>query len=129
MPKANPHPYVRVQALIERIGPLWQEAMGLGHYDIRHKFLDAVHNEDEVDNQTTCETQGRWQYLYARLLWNLPTMARQSDEDLEWILVHEYGHVLLLSEQSCILAKDAEKMELATEMVARALMTLGGSKL
>lgn len=131
VPKALPHPYQRVQELIERIGPIWQEAMCLSHYEIKNVFLDTFHPEDEGDDlKTTAETQARWQYLMAKVNWHMPSAARSSDEELERVLVHEYVHIQLAAEQGLVaVQKDMEKVELATEMVTRAYMKLGGSKL
>lgn len=102
--------------------PLWQRRIGLSHFSIRHSFVDAFFgDEDAGDVKTTAVTNVRWQYLEARIVWYLPSAVRHEDEYLERTLVHELCHVLLSPEQADIPGKHSEKLELSTEMVARAL--------
>lgn len=120
----------RVIALIEALAPLWQERMGLSHWEIDHVFLDSYFGEDEAGDDfcVTAITECRWNYLEAKVKWFLPSAVRWDDARLESTLVHELCHVLLSAEQSCIVKTvDCEKQELTTEMVSRALVSAWGA--
>lgn len=135
--------YQRVEALINRRGPIWQDRMGLGHFEIGNVFLDSFDGEagDGTDFAVTAVCEVRWNYQQAKVKWYLPSAVRHSDEELESTLVHEYSHVLLAPEQALIdieLEKAArqergedfeplvqqfyERLEMATENTARAIM-------
>jgi hypothetical protein len=132
---------------IRALAPLWQERMGLAHFEIEHVFLDSLDGEpgDGSDFHTTAVCEVRWQYLEAKIKWYLPSAVRHDPERLEETLVHELCHVLLAPEQSLLdvkldqLARDEsgsdtealidqffERLELSTEMVARALFRVWG---
>ena len=137
-------PTDRVSAFISKKAPLWQRRMGLDHWDIEHVFLDSFYGDDgEEDFKVTAITESRWQYMQARIKWYLPSAVRHGDAELEKVLVHELSHVLLAPEQALVdtkthhdtsntslLATEAdalwernyEHLELATEMVTRAVM-------
>lgn len=108
-------PNDRVKDTVGRLGPLWQDRMGLGHFTITHTFL-------ELGGEDIAVTDARWNYLEARINWYLHIAARFTDEDIEEALVHEYVHILLCPEQSVVPAKHTDQMELATEMAARAVL-------
>ena len=137
-------PTDRVASFISKKAPVWQTRMGLDHWHIEHVFLDSYHGDDgEEDFKVTAITESRWQYMQARVKWYLPSAARHDNDELEKVLVHELSHVLLAPEQALIdtkthhdvsnvslLATEAdalwernyEHLELATEMVTRAVM-------
>lgn len=137
-------PTDRVKAHISRLAPKWQKRMNLLHWDIEHVFLDSFYGDDgDEDFKVTAITESRWQYMQAKIKWYLPSAVRHGDKELEKVLVHELCHVLLAPEQALIDTKthhdithtqmlgseaDAlwernyEHLELATEMVTRAIM-------
>lgn len=137
-------PNERVENLIIRLAPKWQKRMGLTHWEINHVFIDSFYEDDgQEDFKVTAITESRWQYMQARIKWYVPSASRHDDEELEKTLVHELCHVLLAPEQALIdtktshdtyhshfLGSDAdalwernyEHLELATEMVTRAVM-------
>lgn len=135
--------YARVEKLIERLAPVWQERMGLGDFEIEHVFLDSYEGGVSADDfAITACAESRWNYKQAKIKWYLPSAVRHSDETLEGTLVHELCHVLLSPEQDLIdieLEKAAreheqtsdefdqlvdqfyQRLEMATEMAARAI--------
>jgi hypothetical protein len=138
--------YKELKELIKRQSPLWQALMGLSHFNIENVFLDSYFGEDgEEDFKVTATTEVRWNYLEAKIKWYLPSAIRHDNNHLEQVLVHELCHVLLAPEQGLIdtqlvlKAEDSmtsgeyevlqdlfyERMELATEQVARILCALG----
>lgn len=140
MAKTKPQ-YESLERLVEDRSPVWQERMGLAHYEIEHAFLDSYFGDDgEEDFKITATTESRWNYLTAKIKWYLPSAVRHNDERLEQVLVHEMCHVLLSPEQALLedelelnasaLSSDEqaivsklyyERLELATESVSRAL--------
>jgi hypothetical protein len=112
-----------VETTIARLAPVWQKRIGLAHFDITHVFLDSYYGDDgEEDFKVTAVTESRWQYLQAKIKWYLPSAVRHDAARLEEILVHELCHVLLAPEQTHMKARHSEHLELATEMVARAVL-------
>lgn len=109
--------YEQVQTLVERLAPLWQERMGLGHYVIEHVFLEGATD----DNTIVADTTAFWEYLTAKVKWYLPIAVRLDDHDLETTLVHELAHVLLSSVEPLVPAARVKELELATELTARAV--------
>lgn len=136
-------PYKRVEQTITRAATVWQKRLGLGHWEIRHVFIDSFDDDQSNDDyKTTAITETRWQYLQAKIKWFLPSAARHDDAELERVLVHELVHVMLAPEQSLVdtaidhstashpytaadhealSARNYELLELSTETVTRAL--------
>lgn len=133
MPKSNEAPSVsyvhdaeRHKARVLRIARKVEKYMDMSPWDIEHQFHDGFY-EDHVQADeygTTCATTvNRWEYRMARIQWFLTTVAMQSDEKLEEVMVHEFCHVLLGPMHSVIKAGDhcSKLEELATENVMRAI--------
>lgn len=135
--------YQRIERLVNRLAPVWQERMGLAHFEIEHVFLDSYEGGVGIDDfAVTAVAETRWQYQQAKIKWYLPSAIRHSDETLEGTLVHELCHVLLAPEQSLVdieLERAAreerssedfdilvrqfyERLEMATELASRAIM-------
>lgn len=45
--------------------------------------------------ECVAHTEVHWQYLRASLTFHLPTVATETDDELEYIIVHELTHVLV----------------------------------
>lgn len=138
-----PEPYDRVTKLINKLAPVWQDRLGLNHWEIEHTFLDTYYgDENSEDYKVTATTHAQWQYLDANIKWYLPSAVRHNDEILEKILLHEFVHVLLAPEQSLVdteivhssshgqysetqsnslAERNYEHIELSTEMVTKAI--------
>lgn len=136
--------YSTVMESVNEFTETWQPILGLGHFTIETVFLDSYYGDDgEEDFKVTAVTESRWQYLQARIKWYLPSAARHGRDEIERIVVHELTHVLLAPEQTLIDSRleqaaedeamtDSEygqlqaawydRLELATEMVTRALI-------
>ena len=111
-----------IEALIVERCSVWQSRLGLDHWLIELVFLDTNHPDDTDDGQRTpAECKPSWAHLRATIDWYIPTIASYEDDYLDQLALHEMAHVLLASEQDCIKPSCAQQMELATEMVARAL--------
>jgi hypothetical protein len=135
--------YQRIEKLIRRLAAVWQERMGLGHYEIEHVFLDSFEGGVGIDDfAVTAVAEVRWQYQQAKIKWYLPSAVRHTDADLEGTLVHELCHVLLGPEQNLVdvsleqaarqlnnvddldplVEQFYQRLELSTEMASRAIM-------
>lgn len=116
--------YDHVREYVSEWGPIWRHRMGLGHVEIEHVFLETNDPDQPpgTDHHITAFTDGRWEYLSARIVWYLPSAVRHSDDELAGVLVHELCHVLLMSEQAYVPNKNHEGLELATELCSRAVM-------
>ena len=136
--------YKRITDHIDAIKDVWQERLGLSHFEIEHVYLDSFLGDDgEEDFKVTACTETRWNYLMAKIKWYLPSATRHSLETIEKVLVHELCHVLLAPEQVLIDAKLAEatadqsmtdhefsalqdqyyeRLEMSTEMATKAIM-------
>lgn len=82
----------RVMALWHRWqdGPLW-----LPRWRVVHRFHQDWLEDDEgnPDTQATARTRTQWEYMQATVDWNLPQVAKEDDEELEIIFVHELMHI------------------------------------
>lgn len=96
----------------------------------------------------TAFVETRWNYQMADVYWMLPSIVQWDEERLQATIVHEYSHILCAAEQYLLEVKIAEvaagdgfttsdldamatmyyeRMEMATENVARAV--LGAARL
>lgn len=109
-----------------RLGPIWQDRMGLGHIDIENVFLDSFDGEPSCDDfHTTAVCEVRWNYMQAKIKWYLPSLVRCAVEGIVRFVVHEYCHILLASEQTLVDAKLEEHIarDGLTEEESKALQT------
>jgi hypothetical protein len=137
----DPKAYKEVRRAVEGESLLWQARMGLAHWEIEHVFVDAWYYEGGADDhRVTAVCEARWNYQFATVRWFLPSAARHSEDRLRAIVVHELCHVLLSAEQSLVdsmmdlgtveaqaaAVACMEKVELSTEVTARALLEAHG---
>lgn len=116
----------RIQTFVDERKDLWQKRLRLEHIDIEHVFLDSYFVGPSDDFVVSATTEGRWNYMQAKIKWYLPSIGRHSDHRLEEILVHELVHVLLMPEQNLLDYKLAEKQtkEAMDEGEANSLMAM-----
>lgn len=77
----------RIQALTDK----YHRALGFGWYKIDHSYVREMDHDEE---RQVARTTVSWQYLMAEVVWNIPLVADQSDDELRSIWLHEYAHVL-----------------------------------
>ena len=141
--------YAPLIKFVEERAPIWEDRMGIGHVAIEHAFLDSYYADagGGDDFVVTATTEGRWNYMQAKVKWHLPSAVRHDMTEIEKILVHEYAHVLLMPEQALLDNRLAavnanesmsenefeatqdfyyERLEMATENVARSLWLAWG---
>lgn len=111
---------------IEERAPLWQERMGLSHFEIEHHYLDAgselvigarPKNRPGVvrcgfgatgELAFTACVETRWNYQLADVYFFLPRAIEWAEKRLDQIIVHEYAHVMCAPEQYLLELKLAE---------------------
>lgn len=140
--------YAHIEDQVLQESDVWQERMGLAHFEIEHNFVDAYYENDNEDNmKITAYAETRWNYQMARITWFMRSAVNKNPEQIERVLVHELSHVLLAPEQVLVDAKlyeiasseqstsselDAladqyyERLEMSTENVTRALVRAFG---
>ncbi len=99
----------------------WEPLLDLPGVAVEHRFHDTF--LDPANPDATCaQAVTRWQYREAVIHWYLPGAVRQTSDELENTLVHEYVHIMLAPTHDRLKAGSEEHDELATENVARALL-------
>ena len=84
----------RIRALTDA----WIAPLGLKWWRVNMEYvrdsgeykLDGKASPDGVAN-----THADYRYLHATITWNIPRVAEQDEERLEWIFVHECCHILI----------------------------------
>lgn len=128
--------HITTQDRIERITSQLESELGLdGWLDIRHIF-DAGYDGDttlEEDGSssiygTTAITTPSWRYRTGKIRWFLNIAAPQSDDDLTFVAIHEYLHLLIAPITSPVPHKSvaADLEEYAVESIARVIARARG---
>lgn len=88
----------RLKALAER----WIHAIGLGWWRITNSydrtgedFHDSVSRVGGFRTGTVARCFPEWRYGIATIVWNMPEVETQDDEQLELVFVHELMHIFL----------------------------------
>lgn len=102
-----------------------QADLDLGWIAIKNNF-----NEEVTDDRVACTTKTDWEYRQAALQWNLPTVARLTDKDIEDIAVHEFIHVLMAPLDEFLPDKPhvSKLGEFVTESIARVITHVRASQ-
>lgn len=111
----------RTEATIRRLVKEWEPLLDLPGVAVEHRF----HNTflDPANPDATCaQAVTRWQYREAVIHWYMSGAVRQTRDELENTLVHEYVHIMMAPVHERLKAGSEEHDELATENVARALL-------
>lgn len=86
-------------AKLERIMLQVQEDLGLHDWYVKLRFsrdLDGSEAGTGLEvNATSCVTKALWKYRQTVFTWYLPQAAGQSEEQLYFISLHEWVHVLM----------------------------------
>jgi len=86
----------RIQALIEQ----WHAPLGLKWWTVTHAYGRSIEDMPVDSPQGTgsdvlAKCQVDWEYLRARVTWNLQNVADCDDEYLEKAFVHECMHIIV----------------------------------
>ncbi len=127
--------YQHVVDFLEERAPIWQERMGLGHFEIEHHYLDtgsglllgaSPKNRPAGircsfgatgDLTYTACVETRWNYQTADVYFFLASAVLWDNKRLDEILVHEYTHILTAVEQYLLETK-LEEVASAEEMAS-----------
>lgn len=117
----QPEVFAHVEKVARDECAKWQSRLGLDHWEIEHTFLDAVRDPDDAGDTTCAECKPQWQYLQAEIVWYLPHLVQCDDDKIDRNSLHEQCHILLAPEQANLKPSESDRMELSTQMTARAL--------
>ena len=107
----------RVESMINK----WFKPMGMGWFDILFDWHRDERKEPTRNNiPAVADVECSWEYKRAKINWYLPVIQNIDDDELENMIVHEFVHILINSVD--IEELPNEKLEYATESVARALI-------
>ena len=82
----------RIRALRDK----WDDPILAGEAEVTHMFSrDYADATDETWYKTVCSARAQWQYQEASFEWNCPNVAKQDDDSLERIYVHELMHFMV----------------------------------
>lgn len=95
----NDAEYETQLARLRALAGVWMKPLGL----LWWRKIDMAYVRDSGDYSVDGEpspngcanTKADWRYLHATITWNIPVVAEQSDDELEYIFVHECCHILL----------------------------------
>ena len=114
--------YKKAKRRILRLAAEWEPRLALPGIRVEHRF-HAKWFDDENSDTTVASTVVRWEYREAVIHWYLPALVRLVPRDQEDVLVHEYVHVLTGAIKELVPSDHIERLEVATENVAIALLT------
>lgn len=116
--------YNELKAEIIGLADNWQRLTDLSHFTINHTFVESFKDDDP---DTCADTEAYAEYRSARIRWYLASCSRLNEVDLEDIVVHEIGHVLLAPIEAHVKKGKDEWGELAVQNLARALISTRNS--
>ncbi|MGA9769182.1 MAG: hypothetical protein WBV94_09085 [Blastocatellia bacterium] len=91
--------YDKLKDKIRALAEKWVKPLGLNQWkiDLTYKREGLATTEDNARENwgVAARTPVLWQYLSASIEFNMPYLAEFSDEDLEYIFVHELMHIFL----------------------------------
>lgn len=88
---AKSSPEDEAESRIRALAAKWTSLLGLGHYCIQLWF------SRECPDGTFATTSTRWEYLTAKITFNLPECMKFADDEalLEYAVIHELMHVVV----------------------------------
>ena len=90
--------YRKQRQRIRKCFEKWRIWLGLEHWQISLHYSDEglTAGADADGWKTTARCSVQWQYMKARIDWDVPAIADiEKDSDLDEIVVHELCHILV----------------------------------
>lgn len=111
---------------VKRYTEQWDAVMGEGMFTFTDNFNES-YKEDSVIAETDSEN---WMYRDIVTTWHLSNIGRLTDLALSKVVVHERVHGLMapLKEEISDSPYVKQLEELATENIARAIMSVGRAR-
>lgn len=110
--------YAEQRARVERLLHKWTGPLGLRYWSLK-VHMHRAPKEGAPETDATCGTS--WQYFEVRFDFYLPNCAQLSDDDLEWVVVHECVHALTEEMASLRGAEENEHTDRQVERVVSQL--------
>jgi hypothetical protein len=92
------------RAAIIRFCNKWERRLDLPGVDVTWSFIEDYHHQDivgEEDAWISADTIVDEPYRQATIRFYLPACQRLALKDLEHIVLHEYGHIILARLEAC----------------------------
>jgi hypothetical protein len=85
------------QARIDAFAEAWVHVLGLSHWRIRFVYEREyiLDDDQDADIKSLARCTASWEYMDARIVWNLTLVKTTPDDQLEMIVCHEFCHILL----------------------------------
>ena len=80
----------RAKKIAKKYMEWWVKWTGLGWWNVTSGYPDGI-NDGEVAG--TCEV--KWEYLTAHIDFGITALRHMSDDEIEYVVVHELMHVFL----------------------------------
>lgn len=90
--------YEALKSKLERMALEWSERIGLGWWKLKFIWCREGINDPDLPHAAAA-TDVRWQYLEAKIRFDMPLLADkdhfEDDAALEMLVIHELTHVLV----------------------------------
>jgi hypothetical protein len=84
----------QIKQLIQKYMTYWVKTTGLGYWDIKCLYSEAV-EEGRTCDVLLGEASATWQYQMATITFYPKSMTEMSEDEIERLVVHELMHVFL----------------------------------
>lgn len=83
----------RIRAAFDR----WRNVLGLDEWEVTLEYSDGefIKDDGEPSRSALAVTFVSWEYRRASIHWNTAKVEHESDDELDYAMVHEAMHVLL----------------------------------
>lgn len=102
-----------------RVLPVWEKWVEFLHFDHHYIHINWEREHAGPSNHWLASTQADWHYRQMFVFFYLPKIVECDDDQLDNLVLHEMAHMLVAPARTD--DTDREKLELATENVARAI--------
>lgn len=100
---------------IERTVSKFETALGLGFVAIQNTFSD-----EEVEH--TAEVITNWEYREAAIIWYTKNCENLTQEELEEVVIHELGHIIVAPMSDHLPKKHRKLEEFVVSSITRAII-------
>lgn len=104
MKRLNDKEWEKQKKRIAKVFNKWIKQIGGGWWEITTAYDQAV----EGDSEFAAYVKVEWQYRLATITFNLNIIEQISDEKLDYVMLHEFAHILVNEMREM---KDHERFE------------------
>lgn len=111
----------RYQSRVERTVKRWQTVMDLGFVSIYNYFSDE-------ESKNIAEVMTNWEYREAGIVWYNQHIRKLAQEQLDEVVVHELGHIIVAPMSDHLPNKHHKLEEFVVESITKAIIGVRNSK-